>query len=118
MINTVLSVITIFALIGGTLFSVIGVLGLLRLPDVYSRLHAAGKVGVALTHFNTKSVANMPVPVPPLEEQRAIVDLVEAKLFVIEVLSSQLDICLRRLTALRLSTLNAAFSCGLHALSE
>lgn len=30
----------------GTLFSIIGVLGLLRLPDVYTRLHAAGKVGV------------------------------------------------------------------------
>lgn len=30
----------------GTLFSIIGTLGLVRLPDVYTRLHAAGKVGV------------------------------------------------------------------------
>lgn len=30
----------------GTFFSTIGVLGLVRLPDVYTRLHAAGKVGV------------------------------------------------------------------------
>lgn len=30
----------------GTFFSVIGALGLVRLPDVYTRLHAAGKVGV------------------------------------------------------------------------
>jgi len=30
----------------GTSFSILGVLGLIRLPDVYARLHAAGKVGV------------------------------------------------------------------------
>ena len=35
----------IFILIG-TFFSVVGVLGYIRLPDVYTRLHATGKVGV------------------------------------------------------------------------
>jgi type I restriction enzyme, S subunit len=30
-------------------------------------------VGVALTHFNTKSVATMPIPLPPLAEQHRIV---------------------------------------------
>jgi multicomponent Na+:H+ antiporter subunit G len=30
----------------GTTFSILGVLGYLRFPDVYTRLHAAGKVGV------------------------------------------------------------------------
>ena len=30
----------------GTFFSLVGVIGLLRLPDVYTRLHATGKVGV------------------------------------------------------------------------
>ena len=30
----------------GTAFSVVGVLGLLRFPDAYSRLHAVGKVSV------------------------------------------------------------------------
>lgn len=34
------------AVILGTLFSIVGVLGLVRLPDVYSRLHATGKVSV------------------------------------------------------------------------
>jgi multicomponent Na+:H+ antiporter subunit G len=38
--------IAILIVLAGTLFSVVGVLGLWRLPDVYSRLHAAGKVGV------------------------------------------------------------------------
>ncbi|OFW02105.1 MAG: hypothetical protein A3I61_03775 [Acidobacteria bacterium RIFCSPLOWO2_02_FULL_68_18] len=32
-----------------------------------------GSVGVALTHFNTKSVATLPLPLPPLAEQRRIV---------------------------------------------
>lgn len=32
-------------LIFGTLFSALGVIGILRLPDTYSRLHASGKIG-------------------------------------------------------------------------
>lgn len=38
--------ITLAAILGGTAFSVAGVLGYLRFPDVYTRLHATGKVGV------------------------------------------------------------------------
>ena len=38
--------ITFAAILGGTVFSVAGVLGYLRFPDVYTRLHATGKVGV------------------------------------------------------------------------
>ena len=34
------------AVLIGTAFSVIGVLGFIRFPDVYTRLHATGKVGV------------------------------------------------------------------------
>lgn len=30
----------------GTFFSVVGVLGYFRLPDVYTRIHAAGMVGI------------------------------------------------------------------------
>ncbi|MBK8985985.1 MAG: monovalent cation/H(+) antiporter subunit G [Chloroflexi bacterium] len=30
----------------GTFFSVVGIIGYIRLPDVYTRLHATGKVGV------------------------------------------------------------------------
>lgn len=32
------------AVLVGTAFSVIGILGLVRLPDVYTRMHATGKV--------------------------------------------------------------------------
>ena len=42
----VLQGIAIVAVLAGTAFSVLGVLGYVRLPDVYTRLHAVGKVGV------------------------------------------------------------------------
>lgn len=41
-----LQFIAIIAIIVGTFFSLVGVIGLVRLPDVYSRLHATGKVGI------------------------------------------------------------------------
>jgi len=44
--DILLQAIAVLAVIGGTLFSVVGVLGYVRLPDVYTRLHATGKVGV------------------------------------------------------------------------
>ena len=44
--ETVLQFIAIVAVVIGTFFSVVGVIGLVRLPDVYTRLHATGKVGV------------------------------------------------------------------------
>ncbi len=39
----VLQYIAVFFLLGGFFFLVVGVVGLLRLPDVYTRMHAMGK---------------------------------------------------------------------------
>lgn len=39
-------IVTITAVIIGTAFSLLGILGFIRMPDVYTRLHATGKVGV------------------------------------------------------------------------
>jgi multicomponent Na+:H+ antiporter subunit G len=36
----------VLAILIGTSFSILGVLGFIRMPDVYTRLHATGKVGV------------------------------------------------------------------------
>ena len=47
------------------------------LNSVAKRFITAGKVGVAITHFNTKSVADLPVPLPALGEQRRIVARIE-----------------------------------------
>jgi len=44
--DTLFQLIALITVIIGTIFSVVGVLGYLRLPDVYTRLHATGKVGV------------------------------------------------------------------------
>ncbi len=44
--ENVQALIAIIAVLTGTFFSLVGMLGFFRLPDVYTRLHAAGKVGV------------------------------------------------------------------------
>lgn len=44
--KTLLEVLAILAVIAGTAFSLLGVLGFIRMPDVYTRLHATGKVSV------------------------------------------------------------------------
>jgi multicomponent Na+:H+ antiporter subunit G len=43
--EVLLQILAILAVVSGTLFSVLGVLGYMRLPDIYSRLHTVGKVG-------------------------------------------------------------------------
>lgn len=45
-IEEIRALIAILAILTGTLFSLVGLLGMVRLPDVYARLHATGKVGV------------------------------------------------------------------------
>lgn len=46
MVQQLLLFIALVAVVSGTFFSVVGVVGMIRLPDAYSRLHATGKVGV------------------------------------------------------------------------
>ena len=46
MMETILQFIAIIAVVGGTVFSVVAVLGYIRLPDVYTRLHATGMVSI------------------------------------------------------------------------
>lgn len=46
MMQTFYELIAIVAVVVGTAFSVLGVLGFIRMPDVYTRLHATGKVSV------------------------------------------------------------------------
>lgn len=49
-----------------------------------------GTVGIALTHFNTKSVALMPLPLPPFAEQRRIVAKVDELMVLCDRLKADL----------------------------
>ena len=60
------------------------------LNSVASERVVAGTVGMALSHFNTNSVATMPIPVPPLAEQGRIVSKVESLLGVCDELEQML----------------------------
>ena len=43
MLSLVKDIVVIILLFGGLFFLVVGVVGLIRLPDIYNRLHALGK---------------------------------------------------------------------------
>lgn len=44
--ENLVQVMTILVVLIGTIFSFLGILGMIRMPDVYTRLHATGKIGV------------------------------------------------------------------------
>ncbi|MFB2920477.1 restriction endonuclease subunit S [Aerosakkonema funiforme] len=73
-----------------------------------SRVNAQ-QVGVALIHFNTQSMAAMPVPIPPFIEQLKIVEQVQRLLSVIDQLEKTIDFNLKRAEKLRQSILKQAF---------
>jgi type I restriction enzyme S subunit len=76
---------------------------------VESRI-AAGRVGVALVHFNTQSVAELPLPLPPIAEQRRIAAEVDRNLSIIREVESTVDSNLKRAQALRHANLAKAFA--------
>lgn len=69
----------------------------------------AGQVGVALTHFNTKSVALLAVALPPMAEQQRIVAEVERRLSVVDELEAAVAANLKRAERLRQAILKRAF---------
>jgi type I restriction enzyme S subunit len=76
---------------------------------VESRI-AAGKVGVALVHFNTQSVAELPLPVPPLAEQHRIVAEVDRLLSIARETEAEVEANLKRAKGLRQAILGKAFT--------
>ena len=78
---------------------------------------AAGKVGVALTHYNTQSVAELPLPVPPLAEQYRIVEEVDRRFSLLHETETVVNANLQRAIHLRQSVLAAAFSPSLRGTS-
>ena len=70
---------------------------------------ASGKVGIGLTHYNTKSVAALPVPLPPWEEQARIVAQVERGLSIADKIESTVETQIALSTVLRQAVLRSAF---------
>ncbi len=69
-----------------------------------------GKVGVALTHFNTASVASLTIPIPPCDEQTEIVRKVELLLSEADRLATTLETQLEQSSAARQLLLHEAFA--------
>ena len=69
----------------------------------------AGQVGIALTHFNTKSVAALSVALPPLAEQERIVAEVERRLSMIDETEVVIGANMKRSARLRQTILKCAF---------
>ena len=67
------------------------------------------QVGIALTHFNTKSAAALPVPIPPMHEQERIVETVDDLLSVVGKLATGIALDLARCQRLRQAVLKWAF---------
>lgn len=67
--QTLLQLIGVVALLIGTLFSILGILGMLRFPDVYTRLHATGKVSV----FGTALLLIAGIALTPLSLGKGLV---------------------------------------------
>jgi len=70
--QTLFQLIAILAILVGTAFSVLGVLGFIRMPDVYTRLHATGKVSV----FGVVLLLLATVALTPLEFGKGLILIV------------------------------------------
>jgi type I restriction enzyme S subunit len=66
--------------------------------------------GSVLPQISKRTVAALRIPLPELEEQRRIVDILEDHLSRLDAAASSVEAAERRLIALRRSTLNALFS--------
>lgn len=73
---------------------------------VFSRVAA----GVGINHLSAAKFAQLVVPLPPLVEQKRIVDEVERRLSAIEALQMQITANVQRAIRLRQSTLSNAFN--------
>lgn len=78
--------------------------------SVARRLVRQGQTGTALIHFNTKSVAALPVPVPPKAEQVRIIEEIDRQMTIIDSLAAEIGRNLVRSRSLRNSVLAAAFT--------
>jgi type I restriction enzyme S subunit len=75
----------------------------------FTRLAAGEQARTVLPKINKHALGQLPVPVPPLDEQRRIVDLLEDHLSRLDAASDYLEASRRRLVALERSALDVHF---------
>lgn len=67
------------------------------------------QVGIALTHFNTKSAAALALPIPPMQEQERIIEVADDLLSIVAKLETGIALDLVRCQRLRQAVLKWAF---------
>ena len=67
------------------------------------------KVGIALDHFNTNSVAKLPLPIPTIQEQEQIVLQIEQGFSLIQNTTKIVESSLQNLQTMKMSVLKQAF---------
>jgi type I restriction enzyme S subunit len=82
----------------------------LSAPGLRARIAAKAATTAGQYNLNLSALRSLPLPLPPLDEQRRIVASVERVLSVVDVLGAQADIALRRSAVLRRSILERAFA--------
>lgn len=66
--------------------------------------------GVGRPRLNQQEIKALPIPVPPLDEQKRIVEAVEQRLSIVKAIASDVETNLRRTQHLRQSILKQAFT--------
>ena len=80
-------------------------------PEGSARVHSIASSTSGLYTLSVSKVSQLPVPIPPIAEQRRIVAEVERRLSVIQQIEEAVDTSLKRAERLRQSVLKQAF-CG------
>jgi type I restriction enzyme S subunit len=78
-------------------------------PTFQNRL-GSGAVGTGVKHLRVGDVESLILPIPPIEEQNKIVELVDEKLSIVERSEIELEKNIRRSDAIHRSILQKAFS--------
>jgi type I restriction enzyme S subunit len=69
-----------------------------------------GRQTTNFASLNLTTLKSFPLPAPPLDEQRRIVDEIEQQLSVVDAMAAEIDRALKRSAALRRSILKRAFT--------